>query len=428
MNFTPETIQQLAPDASSYSSAKGLLKESLWSQSALYTLADGLAISGLCQGSGKNPYQVVIDLREPAFKCSCPSRKFPCKHGLALLLRYSQSALAFGEQEMPDWVEAWLDKRQQKQAKAEQASEAKPKVVKKPSQVSAKRLDNALAGVESLMMWLEDVIRSGLMGFQAEQALEMAKRMIDAQISGLAGQLQHLVWEYQGDGNREHLFQRLSALYSLCVMFKRREQLSTAWQAEVDMRLGFTVSKEEILAREGVWDTWHCVGITRQILERGHSEFYWLYGEKTKRFAFLMEFVMAGKMHQVPAILGGKYEGELCFYSGVRQYRALPKSWTLKGKASPTGALDLETAWAEVQSALVENPLLTKIPMLIKDLRFSVQHSVWYLMNENHLLPIVITEEQKLRLLSEFPMQPFQAAVLYDVENQQYQLLYLYGE
>ena len=96
--------------------------------------------------------------------------------------------------------------------------------------------------------------------------------------------------------------------------------------------------------------------------------------------------------------------------------------------ASTTGALDLETAWAEVQSALVENLLLTKIPMLIKDLRFLVQHSVWYLMNENHLLPIVITEEQKLRLLSDFPMQLFQAAVLYDVENQQYQLLYLYGE
>ena len=38
------------------------------------------------RGSGKTPYQVSIDLAGPAYRCSCPSRKFPCKHALALLL------------------------------------------------------------------------------------------------------------------------------------------------------------------------------------------------------------------------------------------------------------------------------------------------------------------------------------------------------
>ncbi len=32
------------------------------------------AVCGLCQGSGKNPYQTQIDLIGPAFRCSCPSR------------------------------------------------------------------------------------------------------------------------------------------------------------------------------------------------------------------------------------------------------------------------------------------------------------------------------------------------------------------
>jgi uncharacterized Zn finger protein len=27
---------------------------------------------------------VSVDLSGPAFRCTCPSRKFPCKHGLAL--------------------------------------------------------------------------------------------------------------------------------------------------------------------------------------------------------------------------------------------------------------------------------------------------------------------------------------------------------
>jgi SWIM zinc finger len=44
---------------------------------------------GLCAGSGKRPYQTVVDLTGPAYKCSCPSRKFPCKHALALLLNWA---------------------------------------------------------------------------------------------------------------------------------------------------------------------------------------------------------------------------------------------------------------------------------------------------------------------------------------------------
>ena len=41
---------------------------------------------GDCAGSGSKPYLTGIDLSEPAFKCSCPSRVFPCKHGARLLL------------------------------------------------------------------------------------------------------------------------------------------------------------------------------------------------------------------------------------------------------------------------------------------------------------------------------------------------------
>jgi uncharacterized Zn finger protein len=35
---------------------------------------------GECYGSGVNPYQVRVDLEDAACKCSCPSRKLPCKH------------------------------------------------------------------------------------------------------------------------------------------------------------------------------------------------------------------------------------------------------------------------------------------------------------------------------------------------------------
>src|SRR4051794_6572598 len=80
--WTSEQIMALAPDPGSAKAGKDLGNARKWK-----TLGrDDRAAWGECQGSGANPYQTQIDLSEPAFRCSCPSRKFPCKHGLGLFL------------------------------------------------------------------------------------------------------------------------------------------------------------------------------------------------------------------------------------------------------------------------------------------------------------------------------------------------------
>lgn len=75
------------------------------------------AIWGECQGSGSKPYQTQIDLSNIAFKCSCPSRKFPCKHGLSLLLLYARQQQSFTSTEVPAWVAEWICKRSEKEEK-----------------------------------------------------------------------------------------------------------------------------------------------------------------------------------------------------------------------------------------------------------------------------------------------------------------------
>ena len=91
--YTAAQIAQLAPDAAS-NKAAAALGANKWP----LLEKQGNALWGHCQGSGKNPYQTAVDLSaEPAFKCSCPSRKFPCKHGLALLLRYAENPERFQE-------------------------------------------------------------------------------------------------------------------------------------------------------------------------------------------------------------------------------------------------------------------------------------------------------------------------------------------
>ncbi len=67
MNWTPEQILALAPDPNAARDVQKRANPSKWT-----TL-----------GTAVQPYQERIDLTEPAFKCSCPSHQFPCKHGSA---------------------------------------------------------------------------------------------------------------------------------------------------------------------------------------------------------------------------------------------------------------------------------------------------------------------------------------------------------
>ena len=76
-----------------------------------------------CQGSGANPYQTQVDLQNIAFKCSCPSHKFPCKHSLGLLFLYASQPNLFSTGEEPAWVSEWLDKRANKAGEKKEKSD-----------------------------------------------------------------------------------------------------------------------------------------------------------------------------------------------------------------------------------------------------------------------------------------------------------------
>src|SRR6185312_11328290 len=64
---------------------------------------------GLCRGSGAHSYQVCVDLTGPAYRCSCPSRKVPCKHALGLLFRWADGGAADGP--APDFANEWAAAR-----------------------------------------------------------------------------------------------------------------------------------------------------------------------------------------------------------------------------------------------------------------------------------------------------------------------------
>src|SRR6266576_2751110 len=99
---------ELAPDASAASAARSCTNAAKW-----VTLGRSeIALWGEFQGSGSKPYQTQVDLRGPTFKCSCPSRKFPCKHGLGMMLVLAERGESIASKEPPAWVAEWLAGRE----------------------------------------------------------------------------------------------------------------------------------------------------------------------------------------------------------------------------------------------------------------------------------------------------------------------------
>src|SRR5437870_5466593 len=113
--WTVEQVLTLAPDASAQKGARSLATPRPWRATG-FSDGDPPTLWGLCQGSGANPYQACVDLAEPAYRCSCPSRKFPCKHAIGLLLLWSGGGVAPAEP--PAWVAQWQAARAERQQTA----------------------------------------------------------------------------------------------------------------------------------------------------------------------------------------------------------------------------------------------------------------------------------------------------------------------
>src|SRR3712207_2930465 len=138
------------------------------------------AVWGECQGSAL--YQVRVDLRDMGVRCSCPSRKFPCKHGLGLMLLAAASPAVVPQADPPDWVGDWLARRESDKARREEkvkATEATD-VPEDPNQTrrrqaqadktAARRVGLVAKGLDALELWLSDLIRNGLAGVELKPA------------------------------------------------------------------------------------------------------------------------------------------------------------------------------------------------------------------------------------------------------------------
>jgi SWIM zinc finger len=109
VSLTRERIESLAPDQASLAAALKLVKRATWP--VLAANDEASVLWGECQGSGATPYRVVVSPEDTGYKCTCPSRKFPCKHVLAVLWLRVDRPERFENTSPPQWVEEWRARR-----------------------------------------------------------------------------------------------------------------------------------------------------------------------------------------------------------------------------------------------------------------------------------------------------------------------------
>jgi hypothetical protein len=315
-------VLALAPDAPSQRAAQALVSGRSWQVTGA---AEDGALWGECQGSAATPYHTAVDLTGPAYRCTCPSRKFPCKHALALLLLWSGGFIdANGEP--PPWAATWFATRS---AKAAEAKELTPPADPVAAQRRAEQREARVAsGLAELDRWLCDQVRQGLAASQRADYRhwdDIASRMIDAQAPGLAERLRALAAvPHSGPGWDTRLLEEYALLRLLVTAYRDPGALPPALRDTVRSRIGFTIRQAEVLASATpVRDHWHVLAWRDIDQERIRTRRVWLRGRRTAKFALVLSFAAVGESLDGSLTVGSEADADLAFYPGAVPLRAL---------------------------------------------------------------------------------------------------------
>jgi SWIM zinc finger len=349
--FSTEQVLAMAPDVASARAGRGQAVKSAWNGLG----HDVTAVWGECQGSGRSAYRTQASLADGATRCTCPSRKFPCKHALGLLLLLADAAVPSGAP--PDWVTEWPTARAARQSgPARRAPAAEPADPQASQRRAASRESKVDAGVLELSRWLFDLASGGLAAAQAQPWQwwdQLARRMIDAQARGLASHVRRMASIAATGAQRsdwpDRMVDQLGSAHLLCEAWTRRDELPGPTAQALRVRVGYSTSAEEVVqAGERLTDTWAVLG--QRTADDGNlrSLQQWLYGEGTGAIVTFLAFAAGGQPVDPGLPPGRQTEATVAVYPGTMPRRILITE--RRAASLPLGPLPGDTDW---DSALV---------------------------------------------------------------------------
>lgn len=363
-------VDDAAPDAQVRQAGRRLAIPTPWTDVGV----TGTLLFGRCRGSGKDPYQVSVDLAGPRYRCTCPSRKFPCKHSVALLYLWAEGhvdetgvAAAFAA----EW-DAGHARQEPRPAERPPAAPQTPEQADAARRRAAEREARVDAGLADLERVLTDLVGRGLAADAAARGrllTAQAARLVDAQAPGLAARVRDLALVTDATQHwPEVLTEGLGRVQLLIRAWQRRATLPADLVDTVRAHLGYTTRADEVLARPGLADTWVVVGLRDAEEDRVSVRRVWLWGLTSGRPALVMFFAAGGA-----ALSSALYPGT-CVTATAHFYPGRPALRATLGdsveQARPMGpwrpeGFTVAGARAAWRDALTADPWLEQWPVIL---------------------------------------------------------------
>ena len=412
--WQPEHVLALAGDADRAAAARRVAVPSLWSGLG----CDDTAVWGLFRGSGAEPYQTVVDVREPAVRCTCPSRRSPCKHGVGLMLLWAMEQVAEGAAR-PTFVATWLARRPERavgapirEADADVASigDARGDVAPRPrtgppapvdpspppgaaDRRAVERAARSAAGLLELDRWLADVVRGGLTlpSLAQRSTWEVAvARLVDAQLPSLANRLRRLSGSVGvGPGWHEAVLAELGVLHLIVAAGRRLAHLDPDRADSVRTALGWTVRQADVLARAPETDHWLVAGRSDTLEDRIVVRRSWLRGLSSRRWALVLSFAAYGQSLDGALPVGTVLHADLHRYPGRHELRcALGAVHGVPEAAVEPVTTSLAGACDDVGAVLAEIPWMERWPVTVSAAP-TIERRGWSMADHTGSLPIL---------------------------------------
>ncbi|WP_051063236.1 SWIM zinc finger family protein [Ilumatobacter nonamiensis] len=423
MVWSVEQIEAVAPSSAAITAAQPLAAPARWRNPG----CDDRVLWGSFQGSGAEPYDTAVDHVGVGFRCTCPSRRTPCKHALALLLMWSRDQVPTaipGER-----VEAWIRRRATNADRAateatdgddtsaatsdlptastaDESDDVPPPPPPDPDRDAARdeRVERMMAGLTELDRWLDDRIRTGL----ADPALarygtwdDLAARLVDAQAGSLANRIRRLAGLVGASPTwHDDVLAELGLLHLLSQAGRRLGALPSSLADAVATTVGWQVRKADVLGGVPDTDHWVVAGRSDQREDRIEVRRHWLRGETSGRWALVLSFAAYQQSLDESLEVGTVVHADLHRYPGpalralVGTRHADPEAKLFPGDPEPgpragrPPGQPVEAATDEIGRMLVAEPWLDRVPTSVTA-SIVRRGDAWLLGDDTGTLPIL---------------------------------------
>ena len=237
-NITEQQILSAAPNPAAAANGKKLSKGGSFVK--LCKSADDTFFMGECKGSGKKPYVTSADYVDPAkpvFRCSCPSRQFPCKHSLGLMYEMMADK-KFEPCEIPEDIIRKRSKIAAKNAPEKPAEELTPEeaaklekkkaaAAKSAKKAKSAKLQKQLESLDICEKAIKELITSGLGnmgGTSLKTYTDISKQLGDNYLIGPQRLFNKLIFEisaFHADNNEIHYDNAIDVIEKIHTLIKK---------------------------------------------------------------------------------------------------------------------------------------------------------------------------------------------------------------